>query len=1014
MAMVYQAVFQYNEEEDELSLTRILPDGSQETSPVSLKEIQEIDEACRDFRWNRSADLSERIGKKLFDILNGDNQNLVRALKEADDHGERLEVYVSPDKYTANLPFELLYYSDFLVPSRVHLVRHVSDWGSKRTPHCKDHPLRILFMACSPDAVQPVLEFEKEEDAVFEITEDLPAEIDVEDTGSLEGLAECLAQNEYDVVHLSGHADIDKQGVPLFCMEDEEGLPVWVTAQRLSEKLNLNLPRLLFLSGCRTGEAPLHAAAASFAYHLTANHCSTCLGWGLPVSDPGATSAARQLYFELSRGKNVLEAVLTTRQGLFKHHQTDWSLLRLFSDGTPMNVSLVQSGQKRRAKLRDLQHIYLYHSQVKVLKKGFVGRRKHIQRGLRCLKKDEKKIGLLLHGTGGLGKSCLAGKFCERLKNHTLIIVHGKLNAVTFGEALKDGFVRGKDKEGLRTLQESTELSDKLRNLCSSSFQENHYLILLDDFEKNLVKMEEDQPEVSSEAVSILETLLKYLPYSGKMSQLIITSRYTFPLTIEGLNLVGQRLESTGLTSFRGSDEWKKVSELGHIANYPNPDIRQQLIAAGRGNPQLMEALDTLIAEAKNLDFVSLLSAVKDKQEEFVQNLILRQILKTRSEEFQTFMRRSAVYRLPVLREGIQLVCPELKDWELYVNEAVRLSLMEQDSTRKKLVQYWVTPLLSKDIFGEQGEKERKRCHRAAVSYYQAVLSKTSEYAPMIAFELIEHALKAEMDEVAIEKEGELLAYLRNAFAYREALSHGEYILSQISEPRRDVKLTKFLFELGSLYHDIGDAKKAIESYEEVLSIDKELYGNRHPGVAIILSSLGLAWSALGDLKKAIKYGEEALSINNETYGQKHIEVAICLSNLGGAWLARGDSKKAIAYYEEALSIAKELYGQKHPDVVVYLTNLGNVWRVCGNEQKAIKYGEEALLIAKELYGQKHPDVAGCLHNLGCAWKVFGDEKKASECLREAYRVFREFYGEEHPSTKIAKKWLNSLRNKEE
>ena len=1053
MPVVYNVVFQYEEPTGRLLLTRVAPGGFRDTSSVSLKEIEEIDETCRSFRWNWSSDLSERIGKKLFDILNGDNQSLVRALKKADDHGERLEVYVSSEKYTANLPFELLYYSDFLMSSRIHLVRRVSDWGSKRTPHCRDRPLRILFMACSPHDVQPVLEFEKEEDIVFEITKNLVVEIDMEDTGSLDGFAECLIQNEYDVVHLSGHADIDKQGVPFFCMEDEEGLAVWVTAQQLLEKLNLNLPRLLFLSGCRTGEAPLHAAAVSFAQHLVANHSSTCVGWGLPVSDPGATSAAKQLYFDLSRGRNILEAVLTARQELFKHHQRDWSLLRLFSDGTPLTVPLVQSGQRKRVRQRDLQYTYLHNSQVKVLKRGFVGRRRQIQQGLRCLKKDEEKVGLLLHGTGGLGKSCLAGKFCERFKDHTLIIVHGTLDTVTLGEALKDAFVRAKDKQAQNILEMREEIPDKLRSFCSSTLQEKPYLILLDDFEKNLTGVEKGKPEVSSETVPILETLLKFLPYSGKMTQLIITSRYTFSLIIEGIDLVKQRLEAIGLMSFRGSDEWKKISELDHIASYPNPDTRQQLIEAGCGNPQLMEALDTLVAEAKNLDLTSLLSAVKNKHEEFIQKLILREILKSQSDEFHVFMRRSAVYRLPVLKEGIRLVCAELKDWEPYVNQAVRLSLMEQDSSRRRLVQYWVTPLLSKDILRDQGEKERKSCHSAAVSYYQRVLSKTSDYAPIIAFELIEHALRAEMEKIAIEKEGELLSYLRNCFAYREALSHGEYILSQISEPRRDVKLAKFLFELGSAYHDIADGGKAIEYYEEALSIRKELYGSRHPDVAIIFSSLGLAWYDRGDFKNAIKYGEEALSINNETYGQKHIEVAICLSNLGSAWLARDDLKKAISYYEEALfigkelygekhphvaktlnnlgnavgnqnkkieyyeaalSIAKELYGEKHPDVVVYLTNLGNAYRISGTEKKAIEYCKEALSIAEELYGEKHPDVAACLHNLGCAWEALGDKKEAIECFRQAYEAFREFHGVEHPSTKIAKKWLNGLRNKEE
>jgi hypothetical protein len=384
----------------------------------------------------------------------------------------------------SNLPFELIHHNDFLVPSRIHLIRHVSDRGIKTTPNPENRPLKILFMACSPLDTSPVLEFEKEEDTIFEVTKNLPVDIDIEDTGSLEGLGEWLDTNEYDVVHITGHADIDEKGNPIFLMEDDEGLRVQVSPSQLWKKLSLNLPGLVFLSGCRTGEAPEHAAALSFAHNLVLGHVSTVFSWGLPVSDLGASLAAKTLYHDLSRGKNILDAVLRTRYGLYNHYPTDWSLLRLFSDGSPLHLPLVAKGQEKPLKPRELQYTYLENSQVKVLERGFIGRRRQIQQGLRCLRKEDNKVGLLLYGTGGLGKSCLAGKFCDRFKDHTLIIVHGELNAVTFHEALKRSFRRANDDDGLKILEEKEEITDKIESLCYSAFLKRNHLILLDDFEK--------------------------------------------------------------------------------------------------------------------------------------------------------------------------------------------------------------------------------------------------------------------------------------------------------------------------------------------------------------------------------------------------------------------------------------------------------------------------------------------------------------------------------------------------
>jgi hypothetical protein len=428
MPVVYQAKFHYtqNKEKEELSLTRTLPDGTQDTSPVNLEELHQLEYQTRNFEWNKSLVTSQQLGEKLFTLLNGNRQTLERALKEADYPG-------------------------------IHLIRRVSDRGIKRMPEPQNRPLKILFMACSPFDTYPVLAFEKEEDTIFEVTKNLPVEIDVEDTGSLEGLGEWLETTKYDVVYITGHADIDKEGNPFFWMEDEEGLPVQVKPAQLWKKLSLNPPGLVFLSGGRTGEAPEHAAALSFAHHLVAGHVSTVLGWGLPVSDVGARLAAETLYFDLSRGEKILEALGRTRYELFRKYPADWSLLRLFSDGSPLDVPLVTRGQKKRLTPRDFLYTFLENSQVKVLKRGFIGRRRQIQQGLRCLRSDSEKIGLLLHGTGGLGKSCLAGKFCERFKDHTLIIVHGELNAVTFHEALKDAFIRADDDEGSKRLEAQEE-----------------------------------------------------------------------------------------------------------------------------------------------------------------------------------------------------------------------------------------------------------------------------------------------------------------------------------------------------------------------------------------------------------------------------------------------------------------------------------------------------------------------------------------------------------------------------
>jgi tetratricopeptide (TPR) repeat protein len=993
MAMAVHFYARFEKKNGSILLTRAF--NEEETEDVA-ENIAHLKDICTLKDW-RDPIISIEVGRALFSLLNGKRNILQRALQEADHHGEPLQLLIQGEECVPNVPFELVYHSQFLACSKVHILHHVSDYGCKREVSPENRPLKILFMACSAERVEPVLDYEKEEETILEVTEKFPVEVDVEDTGSLQGLADSLKLKKYDVVHLSGHATI-REGNPVFVMEDEEGFPDFVTPDQLSEVLKLNPPRLVFLSGCRTGETPHHEAALSFAHHLVEEHSPTVLGWGLPVSDPGATRAAEILYFELGRGESLLKAVLSARRELSKKFP-DWPLLRLFSDGTSLDRALVTPGQVVTLKPRDTQYAYLKHKQVKVLKKGFIGRRRQIQRGIRTLKDNEEKTGLLLHGTGGLGKSCLAGKFCERFKDHTLIVAHGRLEESTLLESIKDALIQRRDEKGQIILREQKEITEKIRMLCLTSFKQEKYLIVLDDFEKNLTGYKKGTPVLTEKITPILKVLLQYLPLTMKRTQVIITSRYTFSLSDKGRDIVKGRLECIGLTSFRGADERKKVYELKNILEYHDMKIQEELIDAGRGNPRLMEDLNTLVKQ--DIDVTELLQTVKRKQKEFIQQLDLKKILYSQSKEFQQILKGISVYRMPVMKEGLALACKGLQKWESRVERGVQLGLLEKD--KRKVSYYWVTPLLREELLEELDEPEKKMYDEAACEYYQEVLS--TSFVPEYAFELIEHGLQCGMTEPVISEGAKLLQYLRENLLYGSALREGVRILSNVSNPKEDESLSRFFFEFGWVLHDVGEARKAIGYYEKALKIDIGIYGENHPAVATRYSNLGLAWDTLGDSKKAIDYYEKALKIDVGTYGENHPAVATRYSNLGLAWDTLGDSKKAIGYYEKALKIDVGIYGENHPDVATDYSNLGSAWDALGDSKKAIDYYEKALRIGIGIYGENHPAVATDYSNLGSAWHALGDSKKAIGYYEKALRIGIGIYGENHPA--VATRYSN-------
>jgi len=644
------------------------------------------------------------IGEALFSFLDGDNDTryFSQVLDKASQLKKKPQINLRTCKETADWPFELIAKNDeFLLLEHIHLVRRVSDRGIACKVSPRENSLRLLFMACAPIDLESRLNYEQEEEFILEITRDLPIEMGVEDSGSLQGLQQRLVLKKYDIVHLSGHANIDNHS-PFFTMEGDTGRNVSVTPDQLwNGALLENPPRLLFLSACRSGETVGRSGSndiVSFTQLMVEGfQIPTVLGWGRSVKDVQANHGGKILYYELSRGGSILEAIQRARcemQSKF-HSQEEpaWPLLRLYSNGTPL-TAIVSNTKHRKPKSRQTTHAYLANSRVKVLKEGFTGRRQQIQLSLKTLNEDYDKVGILLLGTGGLGKSCLTGKICERFPGHTVISHQGKLDDGFLEAALRKVFSSKDDEQGLRILEQKRAMTDKLADLCAANFKESNYILLLDGFEQNLEKTGSGQPgSLPARVAELLYALLYYLPYCGKMSHLVITSRFAFTLAHNDRDLVEDRLQKIWLTGFLESEVLQKVLGLKYIDGSTNPLMKDFLINAGSRNPLLLEQIDRIAGEIPPDDTARLEAAVKKTREDFIQGLGLYELYQQCSEPLKRILERLSIYSKPVTGQQIPRIeeVTGIAEVKNFLQEGMNLSLVEHDQVKGT---YSLTPLL--------------------------------------------------------------------------------------------------------------------------------------------------------------------------------------------------------------------------------------------------------------------------------------------------------------------------------
>jgi tetratricopeptide (TPR) repeat protein len=216
----------------------------------------------------------------------------------------------------------------------------------------------------------------------------------------------------------------------------------------------------------------------------------------------------------------------------------------------------------------------------------------------------------------------------------------------------------------------------------------------------------------------------------------------------------------------------------------------------------------------------------------------------------------------------------------------------------------------------------------------------------------------------------------------RKAIEYFEQALAIDREIGNRMGEANALGNLGSAYYALGEARKAIEYFEQALAIDREIGDRRGEGNA--LGNLGLACAALGDAHKAIEYYEQHLTIAREI-GDRRGE-GNALGNLGLAYYALGDAHKAIEYYNQRLFIAREIGDRRGEGAA--LGNLGNACVALGEARKAIEYEEMALAIARKIADRRGEGAA--LSNLGSAYYVLDEAHKAIECYEQHLTISRE------------------------
>ncbi|GIJ80400.1 AAA ATPase domain-containing protein [Micromonospora phaseoli] len=646
------------------------------------------------------------LGAKLAAFVDGDQRWLTPIL----DRPPGAILRITAEQRLRHLPWELLCQDgSFLTvagPAPLLPVRAVGTGAALQAPVTPgNRPLRVLFMATSPEGVEPVLNYEAEEAAILAATSRTGTDLVVEESGTLEGLrflARDYGKGYFDVVHLSGHATT-ATGQPTFVVENEFGGSATATADQIAQAMAGYWPRLVFVSGCLTGDAPDRGAFPSMSESLVRAGAPAVLGWALPVGDVSATDFAAELYRALAGGQALDQAVIEARQHLYTNQRGSWHLLRVYADRSPLAPMVTPLNTKGRTRIQvraaDQEFLDPQTQLSRVAARAaFVGRRRVIQRCLRTLRQPLHEPGgaeaLVLSGMGGLGKSSLASRLLERMPTHQRAVWFGRVDLTKFRElTTKVRFpALEQQAEADHVLgNDQVPLAVRLRFLLDvdGPLGQTPCLFVFDDFEDGNLDEREGGHILSAAMAEILPALLTAIRETDSPSRVIITSRYRFP-TPAGIRIAAEALET-----LIDVEQAKKIANLPNLryGSLLDPGTRDRAIAAAAGNPRLLDWLDRIVADP-TLDIGGLIAAIEHESDRFRETILATKLLGAQDPELQRMLAKLNVVELPVPGETVHAI-HDHPDTARHMQRATQLGLLEAGTDPEtRQPRYYVSNIL--------------------------------------------------------------------------------------------------------------------------------------------------------------------------------------------------------------------------------------------------------------------------------------------------------------------------------
>ncbi|XP_014271440.1 uncharacterized protein [Halyomorpha halys] len=199
----------------------------------------------------------------------------------------------------------------------------------------------------------------------------------------------------------------------------------------------------------------------------------------------------------------------------------------------------------------------------------------------------------------------------------------------------------------------------------------------------------------------------------------------------------------------------------------------------------------------------------------------------------------------------------------------------------------------------------------------------------------------------------------------------------------------------------------SLRIYQEVLEKRITKFGKDHPSSLEARTSVGDIFFKLKDFDKALEKYNEVLSIKKKA--KRKADNLDLMIKIGKVYFNKSEIDRALTIFKDAIKVIKDTSGSDHSEYIPVSTHIAKIYKKQGKYDLAIEYFKNIFEIKKKQVGEDDPGSLAAKYEIAMTLSLKEEYNESLKIYRELLKKMNGILGNDHPRSLAVRNNISAI-----